>query len=69
MRELITARDESHRLSIELALDAAGIPYATTSQSMMSSGYYLPVRFRVNDADYDQARQVVDALDVGDTSG
>jgi hypothetical protein len=65
MRALITARDESHRLSIQLSLESAGIPFVTTGESVMSGGYYMPVRFSVNDPDYDLAREIVTALDVG----
>jgi hypothetical protein len=66
MRALITARDETHRLSIQLALESAGIPFITSAESVMSGGYYMPVRFTVNDRDYDLAREIVTALDVGD---
>ncbi|HXT14063.1 MAG TPA: hypothetical protein VN706_00440 [Gemmatimonadaceae bacterium] len=64
MRSLIRARDETHRLSVELALNANDIAFTTNAGSVTSAGYYRPMDFYVmNDADYDRAREVVLALD------
>jgi hypothetical protein len=65
MRDLIRARDETHRLSIQLALEANGIPFTTNAISMGSAGYLWPTQFWVvNDGDYDRAREIVLELDV-----
>jgi len=62
MRQLILARDETHRLSIQLALDAAGIPYRASPNPSLP-GYIDERRFWVEDADYERAHDAVIALD------
>jgi len=62
MRQLILARDETHRLSIQLALDAAGVRYRASPNPSLP-GYIDERRFWVEEADYDRAREAVLALD------
>lgn len=62
MRELILARDESHRLSIRLALDSAGIPFRA-APSPSAAIEFDDRRFWVDDADYARARELVTSLD------
>lgn len=62
MRPLILARDESHRLSIALALEAAGIPYRASPNPGVT-GYIDDRRFWVDEKDYARALEAVLELD------